>query len=201
MGIRAFSRRSWSRDEKDRRIGLVCARHRSLMVIGRERLDEPPPNRAAPTGRRYFSHADRDRRPCRLGQDDRLQHADPRPRRDRRVRRHGAARRRRQGARRAARPAGRDLQAEEDRPRRRHVRRPAGAAGLVRGPRRDGGAAGRAPRPPPRVAMRCSTSSGRSRTTPIPIRRARSTRGATSTGSTSSSSSPTSRSSTGGSSG
>ena len=42
-----------------------------------------------------------------------------------------APRRRRQGPRRAPRPARRDLQAEEARPGRRHVRRPAGAAGLV----------------------------------------------------------------------
>ena len=87
-------------------------------------------------------------------QDHRLQHADPRPRRDRRLRRAHAERRRRQGARRPARPPRRDLQAEEGRPRRRHLRRPAGAAAVVRGPRRDGGAAGRAPRPAPRV--RCA---------------------------------------------
>ena len=62
-----------------------------------------------------------------------------------------AQRRRRQGPRRAARPAGRDLQAQEDRPGRRHLRRPAGAAGLDRGPRRDRGAAGRAPRPAARL--------------------------------------------------
>ena len=50
----------------------------------------------------------------------------------------------------AARPAGRDLQAQEDRPGRRHVRRPAGPAAVDRGPRRHRGAAGR----PPRAAAR-----------------------------------------------
>ena len=58
---------------------------------------------------------------------------------------------RRQGARRAARPARRGVQAEEDRPRRRHVRRPPGAARVDGGPRRGRGAAGGAPRPAARL--------------------------------------------------
>ena len=72
--------------------------------------------------------ADRHRRPCLFRQDDRLQHADPRPRRDGRIRRHAAQCRRGQGARRAADAAGGDLQAQEGRPGRRHLRRSAGAA-------------------------------------------------------------------------
>ena len=86
-------------------------------------------------------HADCDRRPGRGRQDHRVQHADARPRRDRWLRRAPAQRRRREGARRAARQARRGVPSEEDRPRRRHLRRPARAAGVVRGPGRDGRAA------------------------------------------------------------
>ena len=98
-----------------------------------------------------------------------------------------AQRRRRQGARRAARPPRRDLQAEEDRPRRRHLRGPAGAASLERGPRRDRGAAGRAPRPAARLRRAAPRRPGVRRPGRTRTRRAASTRRATSNGSTSSS--------------
>ena len=84
------------------------------------------------------------------------------------------------------------LQAEEDRPRRRHLRGPAGAAAVDRGPRRDRGAAGRAPGPAARLGRAAPRRArvrgpGQSRTPT-----GASTRPATSSGSTSSSSSPTS---------
>ena len=86
---------------------------------------------------------------------------------------------------------GRDLQAEEDRPGRRHLRRPAGAARLDRGPHRHRGAAGRAPRPAARL-RRAAPRRPRVRGPGQPAsRRAASTRRATSSASTSSSSWPT----------
>ena len=64
----------------------------------------------------------------------------------------------------AARPARRDLQAQEDRPGRRHLRRPAGAA--RRRPRATSGPRSCPPTTSPGCAIRtrCSTSSARSRT-------------------------------------
>ena len=98
---------------------------------GRRLLNGPrPPGPSEPGA---LADADRDRRTRPVGQDDGVQHADPRPRRNRRVRRDAAQRRRRQGARRAPRAARRDLQAQEGRPRRRHLRRSAGAAASTEG--------------------------------------------------------------------
>ena len=92
--------------------------------------------------------------------------------------------RRRQGPRRAPRSGWPRSSSRRRSSRRCHLRRPAGAAGLVGGPCRRRGPAGRAPRPAARVRTRCSTSSALSRTPRTPIPRARSTRPATSTGST-----------------
>ena len=104
--------------ERHRHAAHVLVERPGARPQHRALLREPPPlrgGRAAAQrrrpGRRLLTDADRDRRACRERQVDRLQHADPRPRRDRRVRRGHAQRRRRQGPRRAARPAGRDLQA------------------------------------------------------------------------------------------
>ncbi len=137
--------------------------------------------------------ADRDRRACRERQDDRLQHPDARPRRDGWLRRPDAERRGRQGAGRAARPARRDLQAEEGRPGRRHLRRPARAAAVDRrgtsGPRSCRPSTSRGCASP----TRCCTSFARSTTHRCRTRTGRSMRPATSSGWTSSSSSPTCR--------
>ena len=117
---------------------------------------------------RQCADADRHRRACRIGQDDRLQHAHPRPRRDRRLRRRHAERRGRQGPRRAARhrwPA-------SSSPRR--SSRPTSPTWTCRRrpPRPRGTSAPRSCRPTTSrgcaTPMRCSMSSARSRIRPHP---------------------------------
>ena len=137
---------------------------------------------------------------CR--QDHRVQHAHAGPRRDRRVRRAPAERRRGQGARRAARRARRGVQAQEDRPRRRHLRRPARrrrrrprAASAPRSCRRSTSPGSATPT---RCSTSCEPSGPGGQPHPDGIRRRRP---ATSSSWTSSSSSPTSRWSSGASSG
>ena len=60
---------------------------------------------------------------------------------------------------------------EEDRPRRRHLRGPARAAGVDRGPRRDRGAAGRPPRAAARLRRAAPRRAGVRGSRPVPHRR------------------------------
>ena len=166
----------------DRSIELFCDN------LGRFARGETLLNVVDPA--RGTDRADRDRRPRRVGQDHGLQHVDARSRRDRRLRRDHHERR--QGPRRATRPAGRDLQAEEDRPRRRDL-----WTCPHRRPRPRATSAPRSCRPSTSrgygTPMPCCTWSARSRTRPTRIPKGASIPGATSSGSISSSCWPTSR--------
>src|SRR3990172_289368 len=79
----------------------------------------PPPFHSSEPAR---THADRDRRPRVVGQDDRLQHPYARPRGDGRVWGYATQRGRSESARRAPHAPRRDLPPQEDRSRRRHLR-------------------------------------------------------------------------------
>ena len=103
-----------------------------------------PPTPHGPAAGTHRADADRHRRSCRDRQDDCLQHADPGPRRDRRLWRGelhvGCQGPRRRLDRLAA------ILAREGHPGRRHLRRPAGPARVDGRPCRDGGSSGGAPR-------------------------------------------------------
>src|SRR4029078_10775574 len=87
----------------DRSVDLFCDNLRRF-AAGEPLLNVVDPS-AGYGARRQSADADRHRRACRIGQDHRLQHPDPRPRRDRRLRRRHPQRRRRGRPRRTYRHA------------------------------------------------------------------------------------------------
>ena len=176
---------SWSSGRAlDRSVELFCDNLR------RYTRGEPLLNLVDPRRGLLATSAGRDSRTGPVGQDNRFQHAHPRPGRDRRLWRRDRQRRRGQGARRPADQADRAVQAQARGPGRRDLCRPAGAAAVGgrtragRDPGRPAGPTAHGRRAAARGACFRRPGGGASRS-------ARSTRGGTSSSSTSSSCWPT----------